>query len=96
MQLTRLLTCSRVCLGTSGRHGDLAVLRIDVDLYAPTYDSLHYLYPRLQRGGVVLFDDVVFNFSASAVTDYRRVHAITTKMQQLPDTVVPMAYWIKE
>jgi len=80
----------------SGRYGDLAVLRIDVDLYAPTYDTLHYLYPRLQRGGVVLLDDMVFDFSSSAVNDYRRVHSITTAILYLPGCVVPMAYWVKE
>lgn len=32
-------------------------VHIDVDLYAPTRDSLNFFYPRMSQGGVVLFDD---------------------------------------
>ena len=29
----------------------ISLLRIDVDIYSATYDTLHYLYPRLSPGG---------------------------------------------
>lgn len=32
-------------------------VHIDVDLYQPTYDSLAFFYPRVERGGIVLLDD---------------------------------------
>jgi hypothetical protein len=32
-------------------------VHIDVDLFEPTHESLEFFYPRLNRGGVILFDD---------------------------------------
>lgn len=32
-------------------------VHIDVDLYGPTYASLEYFHPRLEKGGVILNDD---------------------------------------
>jgi hypothetical protein len=32
-------------------------VHIDVDLYQPTVDSLNFFFPRLERGGVMTFDD---------------------------------------
>jgi O-methyltransferase/8-demethyl-8-(2,3-dimethoxy-alpha-L-rhamnosyl)tetracenomycin-C 4'-O-methyltransferase len=75
---------------------ELAFLRIDVDLYSATYDALHHLYPRLSKGGAVLFDDWKFPYSEEAIEDYRRKHSITTPVQFLPGCIDPMAYWIKE
>jgi len=77
-------------------HRSLALLRVDVDIYAATYDALHYLYPRLRRGGAVLFDDYKLPFSSAAINDYRRSHGITTAIKFLPGCVDPMAFWIKE
>ena len=37
-----------------------AFVHIDVDLWQPTYDSLVFFYPRLERGGVMVFDDYGF------------------------------------
>ena len=35
-------------------------VHIDVDLFAPTFDSLAYFYPRLVTGGVIVVDDYGF------------------------------------
>ena len=35
-------------------------VHIDVDLYQPTRDSLEFFFPRLNKGGIVLMDDVGF------------------------------------
>ena len=32
-------------------------VHLDVDLYAPTFDSLTYFYPRLSTGVVIICDD---------------------------------------
>jgi O-methyltransferase len=32
-------------------------VHIDVDLYQPTLDCLHYFYPRLVHGGIIVIDD---------------------------------------
>lgn len=36
---------------------DFRFVHIDVDLYEPTLGSLEFFYPRMNRGGVILFDD---------------------------------------
>ncbi|WP_353862018.1 TylF/MycF/NovP-related O-methyltransferase [Azospirillum formosense] len=37
-----------------------ALVHIDVDLHAPTIDSLDFFYPRLTPGGLIVFDDYGF------------------------------------
>jgi O-methyltransferase len=37
-----------------------ALVHIDVDLYQPTLDSISFFYPRLARGGLIIFDDYGF------------------------------------
>lgn len=32
-------------------------VHIDVDLFQPTYDSFKFFYPRLQKNGIMVFDD---------------------------------------
>lgn len=36
------------------------LVHIDVDLYKPTLDSLAFLYPRMNRGGIIVMDDYGF------------------------------------
>ena len=36
-------------------------VHIDVDLYEPTFESLKYFYPRLEKGGIIVCDD--YNFT---------------------------------
>jgi O-methyltransferase len=35
----------------------IALLRLDTDWYESTKHELHHLFPRLSRGGVIIFDD---------------------------------------
>lgn len=35
----------------------IALLRLDTDWYESTYHSLRYLFPKLQKGGVLILDD---------------------------------------
>ena len=73
---------------------DIVFLRIDVDIYSATYDALNFLYPRLSRGGAVLFDDWKLPYSREAIEDHRRKHSISTAIMFLPGCVDPVAYWI--
>jgi hypothetical protein len=71
----------------------LAVLRLDGDLYESTMDALTHLYPKLQRGGYVIIDD--YNdipACRQAVLDYRDRHRITGDMVPVDWTAV---YWKK-
>ena len=55
---------------------ELAVLRLDGDLYESTWDALNSLYPRLSDGGFLIIDDYVYDSCRQAVHDYRRAHDI--------------------
>lgn len=72
----------------------LAVLRIDADLYESTMDALEYLYPKLSPGGYCIIDDYgCFKACKQSVTDYRAKHDITEEIHRIDWTGV---YWKKE
>ena len=48
----------------------IALLRVDGDLYSSTYEVLEYLYPLVVDGGFVIFDDYCIDESKQAVHDY--------------------------
>jgi O-methyltransferase len=69
----------------------LAILRLDGDLYESTMDALVALYPKLSVGGYVIVDDYGYvDACRAAVEDYRRANGIT-------DEVIPIdwtgVYW---
>jgi len=69
---------------------ELAVLRLDGDLYESTMDALGTLYPKLSAGGFVILDDYALNTCRQAVHAYRDEHGIA-------DPIIPIdnfgAYW---
>lgn len=72
----------------------LAVLRLDGDMYESTMDSLTHLYPKLVKGGYILIDDYgVIPACKAAVEDYREQYKITTPIIKVDYTGV---YWQKE
>ena len=73
----------------------LSILRIDCDLYQSTYEVLEYLYPYLNPGGYVIFDDYKFGEARQAIIDYREKNNIKTKYY-LGKTFDPILYWKKE
>jgi O-methyltransferase len=48
----------------------IAILRLDGDLYASTWDALTHLYPKVIEGGFVVIDDYSITGARQAVTDY--------------------------
>ena len=71
----------------------LAVLRLDGDMYSSTMDALQSLYHRLSVGGYVIIDDygAVPNCK-QAVDDFRAEHKITEQLHQIDWTGV---FWEK-
>ncbi len=59
----------------------IAVLRLDGDMYESTMDALQYLYPKVSPGGYVIVDDYSVPFCRAAITDYRRDHGITEPLE---------------
>lgn len=70
---------------------NLAILRLDGDMYESTADSLRYLYSRLSVGGYVIVDDYhVVQGCRKAVDDFRASMNITTKIEEIDGVGV---YW---
>ena len=71
----------------------LALLRVDGDLYESTMDALRALYPKLSSGGYVIIDDYgSLPPCKKAVADYRAEHGITGPIHRIDWTGV---YWQK-
>jgi hypothetical protein len=63
--------------GGGGPFKQLALLRVDGDLYESTIQALHYLYPSLAVGGHVVVDDFTDWVGCRRATrDFRLVHGI--------------------
>ena len=64
--------------------GQLAILRLDGDLYSSTTDALTHLYPKLAPGGFCIIDDWLQKPCRKAVEDYRTTHDITAPVVPVP------------
>jgi O-methyltransferase len=72
----------------------IAVLRLDGDLYESTIQALDGLYSRLSPGGFCIIDDYhAIDGCKKAVTDYRAKHGITAEIVEIDGTGV---LWRKE
>jgi len=70
---------------------ELAILRLDGDMYESTIVSLESLYPKVAVGGFVIIDDYgAVPGCRKAVDDYRRTHEITDSIEDIDWTGV---YW---
>ena len=69
----------------------IAVLRLDGDMYDSTMVALRSLYPKLSVGGYVIVDDYhAVRGCKEAVDDYRTEHGITDELHQVDWTC---RYW---
>jgi O-methyltransferase len=67
----------------------IAVLRLDGDLYESTIQALDALYPRLSSGGFCIIDDYyALKACEQAVADYREKHGITAEIVEIDGTGV--------
>jgi O-methyltransferase len=67
----------------------IAVLRLDGDLYESTIQALDALYPRLSSGGFCIIDDYyALKACEQAVTDYREKHGISAEIVEIDGTGV--------
>jgi O-methyltransferase len=72
----------------------LAVMRLDGDLYESTWQAIEALYPKLSPGGFCIVDDygALPEQCARAIHDYRRAHEITDEIVDIDGFG---AYWRK-
>jgi O-methyltransferase len=72
----------------------LALLRLDGDMYESTIVALRELYPKVSPGGYVIVDDYLcMEPCRRAVDDYRREHAITDPIVEIDWTGV---FWQRQ
>lgn len=75
---------------------EIAILRLDGDLYNSTLVCLQYLYPKLMQGGVCIIDDFALEGCQAAFRDYFpedfRIRADIKSIQDKDSTVI---YWNK-
>lgn len=62
--------------------GDIALLRLDGDLYRSTFVCMKHLFPKLVKGGILIIDDYQLSGCAQAVhqfirrNDIKQIHGI--------------------
>lgn len=68
----------------------LAVMRLDGDMYESTMDALSALYPKLSINGYVIIDDFHLEGCRRAVQDFRTAQGITDEIKDIDGMGV---YW---
>jgi hypothetical protein len=72
----------------------ISLLNLDTDIYEPAVTILEHLYPRIERGGVLVLDDYgTFPGETRAVEEYFRDRSI--KIRKFPFCMTP-CYLVKE
>jgi O-methyltransferase len=75
---------------------NLALLRLDGDIYESTMDALRHLYPKLSHGGYIIVDDYgAVKSCRAAVDDYRAANNIAQPMDLVEDRQRSCVYWRK-
>jgi len=70
----------------------LALMRLDGDMYGSTMDALKNLYPKLNHGGFCIIDDYALAGCRQAVDEYRTAHAIGEELVRIDHSAV---FWRK-
>lgn len=73
----------------------IAVLRMDGDMYESTMDQLFNLYAKISIGGVIIVDDFNIPECIRAINDFRTWHAITEEIKSIPGDRSG-SFWIKK
>ena len=71
----------------------LAVLRLDGDMYESTMIALQSLYPKLSIGGYIIIDDYCIKSCAQAVSDFRATNTISEEIKPIDGTAT---FWRKQ
>jgi hypothetical protein len=72
----------------------ISLLNLDTDIYEPSVTILEHLYPRIEKGGVLILDDYgTFPGETKAIDDYFRNEDVT--IQKFPFCMTP-CYIVKE
>lgn len=73
---------------------DISILRLDADWYESTMDCLTYLFPKVARGGIIIFDDYyTWDGCSRAVHDYLSKTSSTSRIHK---SAMGVAFIIKK
>jgi len=61
-------------------------VHLDADLYKPTIDALHYFYPKLSPGGVIIIHDYNHTWEGIRV-------AIDEFIVTIPESLIEISDW---
>lgn len=70
----------------------IAVLRLDGDMYQSTMDALKALYSKVSKGGVVIVDDYLLPQCRHAVHEFRTKNSVGDTIKDIDGMG---AYWVK-
>jgi hypothetical protein len=71
---------------------ELAILRLDGDMYSSTIQTLDALYDKVAQGGYVIVDDYILSGCRQAVDDFRDRHGIHDELNDIDGAAV---FWRK-
>lgn len=71
---------------------ELAILRLDGDMYESTMDSLKNLYHKLNHGGFLIIDDYLVRCCLEAINDFRKENNVNDEIIMIDEV---SAYWRK-
>ena len=71
---------------------ELAMLRLDGDMYGSTMETLEALYHKVVLGGFIVVDDYILPPCQMAVTDFRTRMGIVDAIEEVDGAAV---YWRK-
>jgi hypothetical protein len=77
----------------------IALLHLDMDMYEPTLAALKLLYPRVLRGGVVVFDEygmIPWQGETNAADAYFKSIGEEVEFKKFPWSLNPHGYFIKK
>ncbi|HME22875.1 MAG TPA: TylF/MycF family methyltransferase [Acetobacteraceae bacterium] len=72
--------------------GQLALLRLDGDMYSSTMQTLEALYNKVSPGGFVIIDDYILGGCRQATDDFRSQRSISQALQEIDGAAV---FWRK-
>lgn len=64
----------------------ISILRLDMDMYAPTLFALEYLFPLISKGGVIIIDDWALDGARLACEEYFEKHKIKFELLDVPNS----------
>ena len=80
---------------TQRRDIRFAFVYVDVDLYEPTKLGIEWLYPRLLKGGVMVFDQYNMPQWPGETSAVHEMLGADVQLLQVPGTRQPIAYLVK-